>query len=432
MVNKELIKQIIVSNQENIGLFDLIERETELPIDSGKIITVPGVRRCGKSSLLMLAIKKLLAKGIETKRILLFNFDDERLKFDNTNLESIISAYRELYVDVNLRDIYIFFDEIQIVDGWQSFVRRIYEQDCPNIFLTGSNSKMLSSELASSLRGRSLQYDEYPLSFREMCLFRGVSTNIYSPKAQASLSNLFDEYMIYGGFPEVVMAKDVLKDRILTDYFYVMLYRDLVEHFNINPITTARYFIQRVMENLTKPTSINKIFNEMKSLGISIGKDKVYSLADQCESIYFFIPLHCYTNSVQRSLSSEKKFYCIDVGLRKQILRPQSDDKGKILENIVFLELYRNLSQSENLSYYKGHTECDFVLSEMGQVNKLIQVCWDVSDQSTLDREVNGLVEASKNTSCDQMYIITHDIENEISTQTGAIHIIPAWKWCLI
>ena len=431
MTDKELVKQIIVSNQERFRSQQLVRRNEELPIASGKIITVSGVRRCGKSAHLMLTIGRLLAAGIDKRRILYINFDDERISFNTDNLNIIVVAYQELYAGISLRDAYLFFDEIQLAEGWQSFVRRIYEEQCPNIFITGSNSQMLSSEIASTLRGRSLQYEEYPLSFNEMCRFRGVDTNVYSDTSRAQLATLFDEYLSFGGFPEVVLADPHLKDRILSDYFYLMLYRDLVEHFNINPATTARYFIRRVMENITKPTSVNKIYKELKSQGLAVSKDTVYSLAEQYEAVYLFLPLYRYTGSVQRSTTSDTKFYCIDMGLRKQTLRPQNDDNGKMLENAVFLHLRRSLDASHTLTYYKGNKECDFVLSHHGEVEHLVQVSWDISDPQTLQREVEGIAEAAQATGCTVMTLVTYDEERDLETPAGIVHIQPAWKWML-
>lgn len=431
MTDKEFVKQIIVNTQERFLTNHLVKRDVDLPINSGKIITVPGVRRCGKSALLMLTIGKLVASGTDRRKILFFNFDDERIRFNSENLDMIIAAYRELYPDIALSDAYIFFDEIQMAEGWQSFVRRLYEEECRNLFITGSNSQMLSSEIASVLRGRSLLYEEYPLSFNEVCRFKGVEANVYSDICRARLATLFDEYLVWGGFPEVVIAEPHLKDRILSDYFYVMLYRDLVEHFNINPATTARYFIRRVMENITKPTSVNKIYKELKSQGLAVSKDRIYSLAEQCEAIYLFMPLYRYTGSVQRSMTSDTKFYCIDMGLRKQTLKPQSDDNGKMLENAVFLHLKRMLGPTQNLTYYKGQGECDMVVSRYEEVEQLIQVSWDISDYDTLQREIAGLAEASKNTGCKYLTLVTHDEERDIETPSGTIHVLPAWKWAL-
>lgn len=430
MKKKELLKQLIVTFQNSLPIA-ILERELSLPIDSGKIITVPGVRRCGKSSLFILLIHQLLAKGISKERILFLYFDDERLSFDASNLDEILQAYRELYPDIPLKDAYLFFDEIQMADDWQPFVRRVYEQECKNIFITGSNSRMLSSELSTSLRGRTLQYEEFPLSFHEYCRFRQIDTNYYVATNQAKIINAFREYLQEGGFPEVVLSQEIYKERILQEYFFVMLYKDLIERYDIKNAAAVRYFIKRVMINLTKPTSINRIYNELKSQGVSIGKNTLYELIEQTESIYLFFSLSKFDPSFIKESSSDKKYYCIDNGLRSILLNPQSEDNGKLLENIVFLHLRRRLPIQAGMHYFKGKKECDFLLTNQQEVTQLIQVTWSMHDAETRKREIEGLLEAAQVTGCNELTILTLEEEDELLEQQTTIHVIPVWKWML-
>lgn len=431
MKKKELIKQLIITFQESLPM-EVLPRELSLPIDSGKIITVPGVRRCGKSSLFLLAINQLLSAGLTTKEHILFlNFDDERLQFDAENLDDILQAYRELYPDTSLRDVYLFFDEIQVADDWQPFIRRVYEQECRNIFITGSDSKMLSSELSTSLRGRTLQYEEFPLSFREYCHFCGININYYVAANKAKIVNAFKDFLRMGAFPEVALSQEIYKDRILQEYFFVMLYKDLVERYEIRNPSPVRYFIKRVMANLTKPTSINRIYNELKSQGVSIGKNTLYDLIEQTEAIYLFFSLTRYTTSLVKESSSDKKYYAIDTGLRNILLNPQSEDNGKLLENVVFLYLRRTLSLQENIYYYKEKKECDFLICDQLQVTKLVQVSWSIHDEVTRKREVEGLLEAAHATACTDLLIVTFEEEGEIIEEGQIINIIPAWKYML-
>lgn len=431
MEKKELIKQLIAGFQNALPV-EVCPRELLLPVDSGKIITVPGVRRCGKSSLFLLVIRRLLAEGsIRKEQILFLNFDDERLYFNADNLDEILQAYRELYPDIPLRDTYMFFDEIQMADDWQPFVRRVYEQECRHIFITGSNSRMLSSEFATSLRGRTLQYEEFPLSFSEYCLFTGVDTNYYIPEHRARIVNAFKDYLHLGGFPEVVLAAPLLKERILQEYFFVMLYKDLVERYEIKNPEPVRYFIKRVMNNLTKPTSINRIYNELKSQGVSIGKNTLYDVIVQTESIYLFFPLTKYEPSLVKEATGDKKYYCIDNGLRTVLLNPQSEDNGKLLENIVFLHLRRNLPVQGGLYYYKNRKECDFVVTAYGTVLRLIQVTYTLHDEETRRRELDGLLEAARVTGCSDLCILTLEEEGEVVQHGYVIWILPVWKWML-
>lgn len=431
MEKKELLKQLIAGFQASLPV-DVCPRELSLPVDSGKIITVPGVRRCGKSSLFLLVINQLISEQIITKEQILFlNFDDERLHLNADNLDEILQAYRELYPAIPLKEVYMFFDEVQMADDWQPFVRRVYEQECRHVFLTGSNSRMLSSELATSLRGRTLQYEEFPLSFSEFCNFTEVDTNYYVPENRARLINAFKMYLHGGGFPEVVLAAPLYKDRILQEYFFVMLYKDLVERYEIKNPEPIRYFIKRVMTNLTKPTSINRIYNELKSQGVSIGKNTLYDVIVQTESIYLFFSLTKYEPSLVKENTGDKKYYCIDNGLRSVLLNPQSEDNGKLLENAVFLHLRRNLRIQEELHYYKGKKECDFVVVEYDKVTRLIQISYQMNDEETRRREVDGLLEAAQMTGCRELTIITMEMEAEWKESDMLIHVLPAWKWML-
>lgn len=430
MKTKELLKQLLVTFQNSLPI-DVLPRELALPIDSKKIITVPGVRRCGKSSLLLLVINQLLNKGTAKEQILFLYFDDERLQFNADNLDEILQAYRELYPNIPLGEVYMFFDEIQMADDWQPFIRRVYEQECKNIFITGSNSRMLSSELSTSLRGRTLQYEEFPLSFKEYCQFKQIDTNYYVATNRAKIINAFKEYLKFGGFPEVVLSQEIYKERILQEYFFVMLYKDLIERYEIKNPAPVRYFIKRVMANLTKPTSINRIYNELKSQGVSIGKNTLYELIEQTEAIYLFFSLTKYSPSLIKENSGDKKYYCIDTGLRHILLNSQSEDNRKLLENAVFLHLHRILLPQESIHYYKEKKECDFLIADQMQVTQLIQVSWDIHDQETRQREIDGLLEASAATGCQNLLIITFDEEGEIIEQGQQIQIIPVWKWTI-
>lgn len=430
MVKKELIKQLIVDFQQELPA-KVFSRELCLPTDSDKIITVPGVRRCGKSTLLLLAINRLLAEGISREHILFLNFDDERLQFNADNLDEILQAYRELYPHIPLRDAYLFFDEIQMAQDWEQFVRRVYERECKHIFLTGSNSRMLSSELSTSLRGRTLQYEEFPLSFTEYCRFTGTDVNPHSSTGQAALINAFQSYLVNGGFPEVTLSSSLYKERILQEYFFVMLYKDLIERYEIRNPEPIRYFIKRVMANLTKPTSVNRIYNELKSQGVSIGKNTLYEVITQTESIYLFFPLCRYEKSLVKENTGDKKYYCIDNGLRRVLLNPISEDKGKLLENCVFLHLRRSLSLLDKLYYFKQRQECDFVLVRGDETVQLIQVCYSLEDRQTRSREIDGLMEAAQYTGCRQLLILTYAEEEEILQETHTISVRPVWKWML-
>lgn len=432
-MDKLYIKSQIAMRQAEFPT-DLKTRENPLPVGSGKIITIPGVRRCGKSSKMEVVINDLLSQGVDRRRFLWVGFDDERLvKMTSDELDQIIEAYQEMYPDVEMASVYMFFDEIQLIDGWEYFVMRLFKHYTKNIFISGSNASMLSSELKSALRGWPLEEETMPLSFKEYCDFKGIKTDSWLECDFAKLRNAFVAYNFEGGFPEVVLtANPLTKAKTLQGYFDTMLLKDLVEHYKLSNIEVVRYFLKRIMANLTKPTSVRAIHGDIKSRGLKVGKDGLYDWADYACDIFMFLRVPNYSKSLQKSESSQPKYYCIDNGLRDAVLLPQSGDDGKKLENTVFLQLYRQRTPIDKIYYYQGKGECDFVIQRGIDVDRLIQVTWDMQDEDTRRREINGLLEASKSTGCKNLYIITYDSAEEIKIEDDTIiHVIPVWRWLL-
>ena len=286
-------------------------------------------------------IGKLKKTGVDIRNILYLNFEDERLDLKTGELDLILQAYRELYPDLNLKECYLMFDEIQNIENWEKFIRRIYDTITSNIFITGSNARFLSSDIATSLRGRTLNYEVFPLSFREYLGFSEVGIDLHSSKSLAKINNSLNKYLDYGGFPEVVKYDDKLKQKVLQEYFNVMIYRDLVERYEIKNAAVLKFFIKRVLASSTKQLSVNTIYNELKSSGFKIGKNQLYEYLDACQSIYLAFVLRKYAHKfVDRELG-ERKVYCIDNGLLNSVNFRFSDDKGKAIEQVVFLELKR-------------------------------------------------------------------------------------------
>ena len=432
-MDKQYLKTQIAMRQAEFPT-DLKKREKPLPVNAGKIITIPGVRRCGKSSRMEAVVNELIASGVERERFLWMSFDDERLvRMTSDQLDLIIEAYREMYPDIDLSTAYMFFDEIQLIENWEYFVMRLYKHYSKNIYISGSNATMLSSELKSALRGWPEEEETFPLSFREYCEFKDIKTDSWLESDIAKLRNAFFDYNNEGGFPEVVLTQNPLqKARILQTYFDTMLLRDLVEHYGLSNIEVLRYYLKRIMANLTKPTSIRAIHNDIKSRGLKVSKDDLYDWASHACDIFMFIRIANYSKSLQKIENSQPKYYCIDNGLRDAVLLPQSDDDGKKLENTVFLQLYRRRTPIDQIYYYQGKGECDFVVQRGVDINQLIQVTWNMADEETRRREINGLVEAADVTGCDNLLIITADSNEEIKLDSGAvIHVVPAWRWLL-
>ena len=411
----------------------LHERSLQLPLNKQRIVTVTGVRRCGKSSLLHLTINRLLASGVDKEQILYIGFDDERLANMNvSDFDEILQAYRLMYPDRPLSSVYMFFDEIQIVKGWELFVLRVYKSYCKNVYVTGSTAQMLSGEMSSALRGWPDEYTEYPLSFKEFIAFKGIKANRYTEEGAALMANMFNSYLLTGGFPQAVLANvETERVKLLQAYFNTMLFRDMIEHYNISASpSVVRYFLKRVFNNITKPSSVNNIYNDLKSQGLKLSKDSLYQWLDYACNIFLLHKVPKYSKSVIKQSTSLSKYYVADFALAKSVLLPQSEEKGKALENAVYMHLARHLNENEQIYYFNEGAECDFVIANDEGVEELIQVCWELDEFNT-PRECGGLCAASAATGCKKVSIITCNQAQSIHYGELQINVVAAWDFML-
>lgn len=395
MEKKELLKNIITTFQ-NEPLPMIIEREVELPIDSNGIISVIGSRRSGKTYLVLETIRKLTQKGVPMEKVLYINFEDERLMdLQTSDLDLILQAYREIYPDNKLSEVYIFLDEVQNITGWQKFVRRIHESVSKKVYITGSNSKLLSTEIATELGGRTLTFEVFPLSFKEFLKFKNISTDLkalYASSVKARVMNGLEEYLIYGGFPEVVERQTNLKNKTLQEYLNVMISNDLVRRYDIKNLKSISFFVKQLINSNTKEVSINKIYNSFKSIGLKIGKNTLYDYFEYAQTIYLAFVLNKYVISDRLREQTSRKVYAIDSGLYNSVNVKNFDDKSKLLENVIFLHLYK---KTKEVFFYKDeYHECDFIICKSGKPVDAIQVCYSFESDDTRKREVSGLVKA--------------------------------------
>ena len=226
-MKKEVIKSLIAIKQSEIP-FDVIERDVKLPVNRKKIITVPGVRRCGKSTMMEIAINQLIQEGVPQQNILWLGFDDERLiNMSSDELDDVLIAYMEMFPDIPIKDVHLFFDEIQLIKGWEYFVLRVYKSYCKNIYVCGSNATMLSTELSTALRGYPLEYETYPLSFNEFCRFKRIPVDGFLEQDRARQKNAFEAYNQSSAFPEIVLTSSKSEQlKLLHGYFDTMILRD--------------------------------------------------------------------------------------------------------------------------------------------------------------------------------------------------------------
>jgi len=423
---KEIIKDIL-SNFQTGSLKKTHKRQVELPINTGIIVTVIGVRRSGKTFLLYQTIKNILEKNVPKQQILYINFEDERLNLKVSDLDLILQAYMELFPQNNLEECYFFFDEIQNVKGWEKFVRRIFDTISTNVFVTGSNSKLLSSEIATELRGRTISYTLYPLSFQEFLLFHNVEPNYYGTKQKIEIRSLFDKFLFYGGFPEIYNLDNNLKIRKLQDYFNSIIYKDLIERYNISNPTILKFFIKKILEQVTKPLSVNKIHNDIKSMGYKISNNLLYEYLEYIQATFTALIINKFDFSEIKQLKSEKKAYAIDNGILAALDYSFSENKGKLLENLIALEV---LKQEKELAYFKNNVECDFILKEKNRYLPL-QVSYSIQNLETKQREIKGLIAACEYLQTTNGIIVTYEEEATETVNGIIISIIPAYKFIL-
>lgn len=423
---KDTIKEIIADNHA-APLGEITPRELEVPVHSGKVISLIGPRRSGKSYYFIHLMHQLVKQGVKRHLILYLNFEDERLNLQTSDLDAVLKAYHELYPKTNWKECYFFFDEIQNIPDWEKFVRRCYDTLTKNIFITGSNANLLSREIATAMRGRTLTFEILPLSFREYLQFKKVNATKYDSATRSKVNKLFQSYLQEGGYPEVVLLNQSLQIQALQEYFDVMTYRDLVERYEFTNLPIIKYFLKRLATTTGSYLSLNKIYNELRSQGYKLDKNFLYEVNEAAQAVYLSIPVSKFDYSELKRANSDKKNYFIDNGLLNAITFKFSHDVGKLLENACYLELRR---QGKEIFYYKNIKECDFVVYEKEKAIP-IQVSYAVDDPDTLQRELSGLVHACEKLGVKKGYVITTSAKEDIKRDNIYIQFMNAVDFML-
>ncbi len=416
-MNKERLKEIMLDQKEVFsGKTDLKERDISLDtyIKTSQVVVITGVRRCGKSSLLFLLKQKM---QLNNEDFCYFNFDDERIINETSLPEEIDNIHRELYS----KDAILFLDEIQIIDGWEKFVNRMYEQG-RKIFVTGSNASILSSEISSSLTGRNLTLELFPFSFNEFIRFKNhkFQLNKLSSKDKSQLIADFDYFFYHGGFPLVIKDDDL---EILDPYFKDILYRDIIARYRLSQVNEVKQIGLYFLANSSKIFSYATLQKISGVKSTSSIKDYLHYYTQS----YLFFYLRKFDYSVKKQTLNPKKAYSIDQGFIHRIGFSFSTNKGRILENIVYIELLRN---KKEVYYYSGKGECDFVIKQGITITQAIQVSYNLNKEN-VDRELAGLMEAMKEFNLKNGLLIYYDNEIEEQKLPAEIEMVPVWKWLL-
>ncbi|MBF0363552.1 MAG: ATP-binding protein [Oligoflexia bacterium] len=426
---KEIFKDILLENQF-IETEEVFNRNLKCTFIPKKAMVLIGVRRSGKTTFLrQIAVSLCNNSTLSEGQIVYINFSDERLlplSADKLNL--ILVAHSELYPDLNDKQIiHFFFDEIQNVEKWEYFVDRLLRSSKHRIYIIGSSAKLLSKEIATAMRGRTISYELFPFSFKEILEWEKIPYKNPPTNVRAKILNRFKKYMLEGGFPEVIHQPPNIQRKILQEYYQVLIYKDIIDRYKVDHTVALGYTLKLLINQIANSYTINKITHKIKSMGISIDKEKISNYLSWSQDCYIFFSVPIFTESVSRQMANPRKLYCIDNGLVNAINSRFSDEIGNKLENLIFIELRR---QYEQIFYFKDHqgSEVDFVVIS-GKTIKLIQVTDNLKSSTTYEREVGSLKNAMSFLKLKKGTIITMEDNREIEVDEGIIKIIPAWKF---
>ena len=416
-MTKDLIKLLIAEYQRETSKKELIERPHYRMDDSLNYVFV-GLRRAGKSCLMFQQMKNLLKKGHSQEEFLYFNFEDDRIgTMDISDLDLIKLCYEEMY---NYRPIF-FLDEIQVVAGWEKFARRLADNGF-RVYITGSNAKMLSSEIATTLGGRYMIKNVYPYSFSEYLSVQDI--NVFEKNAvfqhRNEIIKHYETYFHFGGLPEAVNLSD--KREWLSNLYQKIFFGDLLARYQIRNDFSMRVLIKKLAESVKQPSSFNRLANVVSSSGKKISTDTIIDYLNYLKESWLIFSVE---NIVAKLADKErnKKYYFMDNGILNLFL---FDSATALLENQVAIRLRQRFG--DEIYYFQDNTEVDFFLPEQ---QTAIQVCYSLSDVETRKREVNALLQISKRCNVKEYIIITKDEEESFLEGEIEIRAIPVWKWLL-
>ncbi len=418
-------KEIIIDQQERLKLpTEIVPRanysELAALCSSPHAVIVKGVRRCGKSTLLSQLLQQL------EQPFYYLNFEDERLlRFTVNDFNKLYESFVELHGERNI----FYFDEIQNIEQWEIYVRRMQDSGF-KFFLTGSNASLLSKEMGTKLTGRHLDIELFPFSFAEFLQHHHMEVTEqtwYETKKRGHLRRLFNHYLRHGGMPEYLRYGPLLEDsRILVQVYEDILFRDVISRYEIKDVKGLRELSLYLITNMARTFSFNKLLKFISLGSINTIKNYIQYLED----CYLLFSINQYTYSLKEQVIAAKKIYAIDNGLANAIAFQFSKNQGQFLENLVFLELARH---KKDIYYYKTqkNLEVDFLLRQGNQVESIIQVAFKLENEETRNREIKALVQAMEELHLDNALLLTDDEEGQVLVDKKTITILPVYKWLL-
>lgn len=412
--------------EKNLVLRDIAAKEEKNIIDSKEIIVISGVRRCGKSSLMKIIADKLIkTRGVKKENISYINFEDPQLI--EIELKDCEKIYQAILEEADLKKkLYLFLDEVQELKLWERWLNKLYEFENIKIFVTGSNSSILNSEISSFLTGRNRVVYLYPFSFKESLLLKNTSfeiNKVFMPHEKSKIRNSLKTYLRFGGFPDALKNEDT---EILKSYYNDIIYKDIIGRNLTRKKREIMEFSSYLASNTGRILSTKKI---QEMLGVK-SHITVKNYLDILESAYLFFKCSLFAYSIKKQIYNPSKAYMVDTAMSGAVSFQFSPNYGWIYENLVYIELKR---RGYTPFYWKSVSgkEVDFIVKQGMEINQAIQVCYALDDNNAKKRELSALSEAKKEIKAKNLLIISGDEEGEEKSGNCAIKIIPLWKWLL-
>lgn len=427
----ELLKEIILDSQTE-PLVTGVTRHLPYERVKGKAFVCIGVRRCGKTTLLHQIMSDLLGQGVSRDNLLYINFFDDRLtELKQGHLSQVMEAYYSLYPEKKGKEtVYCLFDEVQEVKGWEAVVDRLLRTEKCEVFLSGSSANMLSREIATQMRGRSLAWELFPFSFREFLDYRGGQGTLLTSRNRLLVQKHFAEYWKKGGFPEGFDVSDRIRMMIHQEYYRAILHRDVIERYDaIHPqaVVQAGY---RLISSAGSLYTLNRITEYLKSLGFKVSHAFVSECLQWFADAYFLFTVKRFDPSVARQNVNPRKAYCVDHALISSVTSGIQKDAGHLLENLVFVDLRR---RTDRIHYYRTSRdgEVDFVWLDECARRNLVQVCYSLQDPKTRKRELQSLKDAMSELRLKEATVVSFNEEETVQDGDNIIRVLPVWKYLL-
>jgi len=425
----------LVADSQERKLPDLVARRVAVPVASGNALAILGMRRTGKTWFCFQRMQALLARGIPRDQMLYINFEDERLLgFAASDFQPLLDAFYRRNPGVLATECHFFFDEIQNIEGWPQFVRRLLDNSKSQVTVTGSSARLLGSEIHTSLRGRALPCEIFPFSFPEYVLAKGGVLPQRSPASQVrlELEQMCDSYLRSGGFPGTLILDPATRRQMLQQYLDVVILRDVIERHGVTSVQALRALVRHILHSPAGRLSVNKIYNDFRSRGLHCSKNGLHAFMDHLADAYLIYPVPICTRNERVRRANPMKIYLVDTGLLSAASTDLTADLGALLENLVYLHIRRSGAVIEYFHAEQG-VETDFVVRDplSGAVQELIQVCWSLQSEATRQRELRGLRAAMDALNCPHATIVTWRDQTADFDNMPGIEIIPAWRYLL-